>query len=73
MKPTDASPETKEQLETHVSPNLYQGVKTPSPPNCKTSLGLVLPQKFLNNILTIRINVASPENQIKTISLNLNL
>ena len=52
MKPTEASPETKEQFETHESPNLYQGVKTSLPPNSIISLGLALPHKFLKIELT---------------------
>ena len=46
-KPTDASPETKEQFVLHALLKLYQGVKGFTPPKSKISPGLTLPQKFL--------------------------
>ena len=72
MKPTEESPETKEQFETQESPNLYQGVKISCPPNCKISLGLDLSQIFFNKILTTIIIETNPAIHIKKISFNKN-
>ena len=52
QKPTDASPETKEQLVAQESVILNQGVKKYSPPKFTISFGLALPQKFFKNKLT---------------------
>ncbi len=62
MKPTEASPETKEQFETHESLSLYQGEKTFLPPNSKMSLGLALPHMSFNKILITTTIVADKNN-----------
>ena len=43
-KPTEASPETKEQFVLHALEYSYHAVKFSCPPSCKISLGLTLPQ-----------------------------
>ena len=72
-KPTAASPETKEQLELQASENWNQGVKLFTPPNCKISLGLALPQEFFNKILTTTIRLKNIVIKIKITSLIFNL
>ena len=58
-KPTDASPETKEQFVSQALVISNQGEKDSLPSNSTTSFGLALPQKFFSirftNIKTLII------------------
>jgi len=71
--PTEASPDTNEQLLMHESEILNHGVKTSFPPSCKISFGLALPQVFFNITLTTIRRLNKTAEKINKTSLLLKL
>ena len=64
-KPTDASPDTNEQLVLQESLYSNQAVKNSFPLNSTISPGLDLPHKFFKTRFTNNTNVNICENKIK--------
>ena len=72
-KPTEASPETKEQFVLHESDIKNHELKFSSPPNCNISFGLARPHKFFKNKLTTRTMLKIDDVHKKRTAFSLNL
>ena len=66
--PTEASPETKEQLLSQKLEILNHGVKISFPPNSNISFGRALPQEFFRKRLTKTKRLKRKDSNIKKIS-----